>query len=66
MQFLKHQKLKHMEYTRLGNTGLKVSRICLGTMTYGTPNDRWQWALNEDERNQLEALYLPHQVSGHL
>ena len=38
-----------MEYTRFGNTGMKVSRICLGTMTYGSPNDRWQWALNEEE-----------------
>jgi len=38
-----------MEYVRFGNTGLKVSRLCLGTMTYGKPNDRWQWALNEDE-----------------
>ena len=38
-----------MEYVRLGNTGLKVSRICLGTMTYGKPTDRWPWALNEDE-----------------
>lgn len=24
-----------MKYTHLGNTGLKVSRLCLGTMTYG-------------------------------
>lgn len=38
-----------MEYIRLGNTGMKVSRICLGTMTYGKPTDRWQWALNEEE-----------------
>ena len=38
-----------MEYVRLGNTGLKVSRICLGTMTYGKPTERWKWALNEDE-----------------
>lgn len=38
-----------MEYTRLGKTGLKVSRICLGTMTYGKPTDRWPWALNEEE-----------------
>ncbi len=27
-----------MEYTRLGNTELKVSKICLGTMTYGDQN----------------------------
>ncbi len=38
-----------MEYVRFGNTGMKVSRICLGTMTYGKPNDRWQWALNEEQ-----------------
>jgi aryl-alcohol dehydrogenase-like predicted oxidoreductase len=38
-----------MEYVRFGNTGLQVSRLCLGTMTYGKPNDRWQWALNEEE-----------------
>jgi len=35
-----------MEYTRLGKTGLKVSRICLGTMTYGT--SKWRpWVLDE-------------------
>jgi aryl-alcohol dehydrogenase-like predicted oxidoreductase len=38
-----------MEYIRFGNTGMRVSRICLGTMTYGNPNDRWKWALNEEE-----------------
>src|SRR6185312_4001826 len=36
-----------METVRLGNTGLKVSRICLGTMTYGTP--KWRdWVLDEE------------------
>jgi aryl-alcohol dehydrogenase (NADP+) len=36
-----------MEYVNLGRTGLKVSRICLGTMTYGTPQWR-EWVLDED------------------
>ncbi len=36
-----------MEYTRLGNTGLTVSRICLGTMTYGSPSWR-DWVLDEE------------------
>jgi aryl-alcohol dehydrogenase-like predicted oxidoreductase len=37
-----------MEYVRLGTTGLKVSRICLGTMTYGSP--KWRdWVLDEDK-----------------
>src|SRR6202521_6064886 len=37
-----------MQYVRLGNTGLRVSRICLGTMTYGSSNWR-DWVLNEDD-----------------
>ena len=42
-----------MEYVSLGRTGLKVSRICLGCMTYGSPATgkllpgRQPWALNE-------------------
>ena len=27
-----------MQFTRLGHTGLTVSRICLGCMTYGVPD----------------------------
>ncbi len=37
-----------MEYTNLGRSGLKVSRICLGTMTYGTPEWR-DWVLPEED-----------------
>ena len=37
-----------MEYVRLGSTGMKVSRICLGCMSYGGPNERWPWALDEE------------------
>src|SRR6202171_5991283 len=37
-----------MEYTNLGSTGLKVSRICLGTMTYGSKKGR-EWVLDEAE-----------------
>jgi aryl-alcohol dehydrogenase (NADP+) len=37
-----------MQYVRLGNTGLRVSRICLGTMTYGSSSWR-DWVLNEDD-----------------
>lgn len=37
-----------MEYANLGNSGLKVSRICLGMMTYGTSEWR-DWVLDERE-----------------
>lgn len=37
-----------MDYQRLGKSGLKVSRICLGTMTYGS--SQWRdWVLDESE-----------------
>jgi len=44
-----------MDYVNLGKTGLKVSRICLGCMTYGAPATgeltpgSHAWALSEDE-----------------
>jgi aryl-alcohol dehydrogenase-like predicted oxidoreductase len=38
-----------MEYTRLGNTGLKVARICLGCMSYGQAGERGQWMLDEEQ-----------------
>ena len=37
-----------MEYRRLGNTGLKVSSLCLGTMTYGSKTWR-PWVLGYEE-----------------
>lgn len=37
-----------MDYINLGKTGLKVSRLCLGTMTYGSRQWR-EWVLPEEE-----------------
>jgi 1-deoxyxylulose-5-phosphate synthase len=41
-----------MEYTRLGSTGMQVSRICLGMMSYGTPSWR-EWVLDIDASRPL-------------
>ena len=41
-----------MDYRRLGDTGLRVSRICLGMMSYGDPA-RQDWALPEDAAEPL-------------
>lgn len=43
-----------MEYAKLGNTGLDVSRICLGSMSFGAPKN-WvhKWVLEEDESRPL-------------
>jgi len=37
-----------MQYVNLGKTGLKVSRLCLGMMTYGSTTWR-EWVLNEEQ-----------------
>jgi aryl-alcohol dehydrogenase-like predicted oxidoreductase len=41
-----------MEYVRLGRSGLKVSRICLGTLTFGSPEWR-DYVLDEDDSRLL-------------
>ena len=39
-----------MKYTELGNTGIKVSRICVGCMSFGVPFDDFQpWTLNPEQ-----------------
>jgi len=50
-----------MEYTKLGNTGMDVSRLCLGCMGFGD-KERWihSWVLNEEESRPVigKALEL--------
>ena len=41
-----------MEYVNLGSTGLRVSRICLGMMSFGDKGSR-QWVLEEDAAEPL-------------
>jgi aryl-alcohol dehydrogenase-like predicted oxidoreductase len=41
-----------MQYPRLGSSGLKVSRICLGMMSYGSQTER-RWHLGEDEAEPI-------------
>ncbi|MGZ9718452.1 aldo/keto reductase [Rhizobium miluonense] len=43
-----------MEHVKLGRTGLEVSRICLGCMTYGDPDKGTHaWSLKEEESRPL-------------
>ena len=51
-----------MEYVRLGTTGLKVSRLCLGCMTYGTP--KWRpWVLDEAASRPFIARAIEHGIN---
>ena len=41
-----------MDYVNLGRTGLRVSRVCLGMMSYGTHESR-EWALDEPDAEPI-------------
>ena len=41
-----------MQYVNLGKTGLRVSRVCLGMMSYGNDSDR-PWVLDEDQAEPI-------------
>ncbi|KAJ6576717.1 aryl-alcohol dehydrogenase [Mycena vulgaris] len=47
-----------MEYVRLGKSGLKISKIVLGCMSYGNPNWSGNWVLPEEEASKhIKAAY---------
>ena len=51
-----------MEYTTLGRTGLAVSRLCLGCMSYGTP--QWRpWVLDEAAARSFFRLALERGIN---
>ena len=50
-----------MQYVNVGKSGLKVSRLCLGMMTYGSPSWR-NWILNEEQA--LPFVTLPTHESA--
>ena len=51
-----------MEYVRLGRSGLKVSRICLGMMSYGDNSER-KWHLDEVAAEPIVRRAVEHGVT---
>ncbi|OAB26829.1 oxidoreductase [Paenibacillus macquariensis subsp. defensor] len=53
-----------MEYVKLGNTGLDVSRLCLGCMSFGVA-DRWihPWVLDEERSRPIIKKALDHGIN---
>ena len=42
-----------MEYIKFGKTDLKVSRLCLGCMSFGKQSEKWPWVLNQEQTNEM-------------
>jgi len=40
---------KKMQFVNLGESGLRVPRVCVGCMSYGKPEGRWKWTIPEDK-----------------
>ncbi len=47
--------MKIMDYKLLGRTGIKVSELCLGTMTFGTD---WGWGSEKDEAQKVYETFV--------
>ena len=53
-----------MDYVNFGNTGLRVSRLCLGCMTYGDPaRGNHEWTLPEDQSKPFITAALDHGIN---
>ena len=53
-----------MEYVKLGRTGLEVSRLCLGCMSYGEPaRGSHPWTLPEGESRPFMRQALDHGIN---
>jgi aryl-alcohol dehydrogenase-like predicted oxidoreductase len=55
-----------MDYARLGNTGLQVSRLCLGCMSFGQATTGmlvWPWTLSEEDSRPFIRSALEHGVN---
>ncbi len=51
-----------MEYTTLGRTGLEVSRLCLGCMSFGSSDWR-EWVLDEEESLEVIERAIDHGIN---
>ena len=52
-----------MDYTRLGSSGLKVSRIALGCMSFGDTSRGHQWALGDEAATPIFRQAVEHGIT---
>ena len=47
-----------MEYTKLGNTDIEVSKLCVGCMSFGKAGTMHDWTLDEKQTDEMVAHAL--------
>ncbi len=46
-------RILDMEYTRLGNTDIEISKLCVGCMSFGKAGTMHDWTLNEEDSEKM-------------
>ena len=57
-QASEHEEAAHVKYASLGNTGLVVSKLAFGSMTFGADDGSGVWKVGQEEANGLVARAL--------
>ena len=52
-----------MKYTKLGNSGIEISRLCLGCMSFGIAGTMHNWTLDEKGTDEIVARALEHGIN---
>lgn len=53
-----------MKYVEIGNTGIRISRICAGCMSFGKASEKFHlWTLDEKRTREMVACALDHGVN---
>ena len=52
-----------MQYTKLGNSGIEISRLCLGCMSFGVAGTMHNWTLDEKGTDEIVARALEHGIN---
>ena len=52
-----------MKYTMLGNSGIEISRLCLGCMSFGVAGTMHNWTLDEKGTDEIVARALEHGIN---
>lgn len=52
-----------MQYTQLGNSGIKISRLCLGCMSFGVAGTMHNWTLDVKGTDEIVGRALEHGIN---